>query len=135
MDSGTLPILVYDGDCGFCTRWVTVLQRRMRAFPNAQPWQRLDLTALGLTEPQVREAVQWVGRDGTQRSGARVASELLRYQPSRTLRVLGALCDTAVVRPVAAVLYRWVAAHRYQLPGGTAACHVEAPHPEPTADA
>lgn len=122
MRPSNLPILVYDGDCGFCTRTVTVLRRRLPAFPNAQPWQELNLTALGLTEPQVREAVQFVGHNGVHRSGAEVASQLLHYQPSRSLRMLGSLCDSFVVRPVLAALYRWVAAHRDELPGGTAAC-------------
>jgi hypothetical protein len=112
---------------------VNLLRKRLPAFPNAQPWQRLNLAALGLTESQVRDAVQWVGQDGTHRSGARVASELLRYQPSRMLRALGTLCGTAPVQAVAAVLYRWVAAHRHQLPGGTAMCSID-DRPAPPSD-
>ncbi|WP_345630205.1 thiol-disulfide oxidoreductase DCC family protein [Rugosimonospora acidiphila] len=124
VDSSGFPLLVYDGDCAFCTRSVNLLRKRLPAFPQAQPWQQLDLAALGLTEQEVQDAVQWVDH-GVHSSGGRVASELLRYQPNRALRMLGALCDTPPVRSVIAVVYRWVAAHRHQMPGGTAACAIQ----------
>ena len=53
-------LLVYDGDCGFCT-WVA--KRGERVLPakvTIIPWQKADLAALGLSVQAVRDAVQWV---------------------------------------------------------------------------
>lgn len=60
--------------------------------------------------------MQWLGPGGVRRVGGAVAAELLWYQPNRALRLLGRLCETAVARPLIAVAYRWVAAHRERLP-------------------
>ncbi len=57
--SDGLPLLVYDGDCGFCTRTVE-LALRMKVACRAVPWQQADLAALGLTEAEVTEKVWWV---------------------------------------------------------------------------
>ena len=129
--SGRNPaILVYDGDCGFCSRSVNWLRAVLPAFPRAEPWQAVDLAALGLSRAEVDEAVQWVGPDGYRAAGARAFAALLRYQPHAGLRLLGRVGDARTVRPVVAAAYRWVAAHRYRLPGGTPACAVRPASPQ-----
>ena len=57
----TGAVLVFDGDCGFCTTSVTWLSDR---FPGAfaiAPYQRVDLDSLGLTARECDEKVQWIG--------------------------------------------------------------------------
>ena len=57
----TGALLVFDGDCGFCTTSVRWFERR---FPDAfatSPYQFLDLDALGLTAAQCDAKVQWIG--------------------------------------------------------------------------
>ena len=68
MAARTRPVLVYDGDCAFCTSCARVLER---IGPDAEivAWQLTDLVALGMTEEQAAAAVQWVEADGTVRSG------------------------------------------------------------------
>jgi predicted DCC family thiol-disulfide oxidoreductase YuxK len=129
MPERTSPILVYDGDCGFCTSSVQWLRAALPAFPAARPWQVLDLAALGLTRAEADAAVQWVAADGTRLAGARAFAALLREQPVAVLRLLGRLCDARPVRPLAAGVYRIVAANRHRLPGGTPACSVRPPAP------
>ena len=70
------PVLVYDGDCAFCTRCVRVLER---IGPDAEivAWQFTDLTELGVTEEQATDAVQWVQIDGTVRSGHEAIAAML----------------------------------------------------------
>jgi predicted DCC family thiol-disulfide oxidoreductase YuxK len=75
-------------------------------------------------------AVQWVAADGTRLAGARAFAALLRDQPVATLRLLGRLCDARPVRPMAAAVYRIIAANRHRLPGGTPACAVRPPGPD-----
>jgi predicted DCC family thiol-disulfide oxidoreductase YuxK len=116
-------VLVFDGDCGFCTtsarfvaRWV------IRGRPTTvAPWQRLDVAALGLTPERCRAAVQWVGADAQVLSGhAAIAAALRAGHPA--WRPLGTLLVAPGFSWVAGHLYSWVAAHRYALPGGTPAC-------------
>ncbi|NHA70097.1 thiol-disulfide oxidoreductase DCC family protein [Phycicoccus flavus] len=123
------PVLVFDGDCGFCTTSAGLLERRVRGSSRfaVLPWQRLDLDAYGLTEGQCTEAVQWVAADGRVSSAQdAIARCLLAGAP--WARLVGALLLAPGVNAVAGVVYRWVAANRYRLPGGTPACAVT-PHP------
>ena len=41
-------MVIYDADCGFCTRSAEFLGRRSAC--EISPWQSLDLAAVGLTE-------------------------------------------------------------------------------------
>ena len=46
------PVLVFDGDCAFCSTSARFVSERLRRSPAdyaVEPWQRLDLDALGLT--------------------------------------------------------------------------------------
>jgi predicted DCC family thiol-disulfide oxidoreductase YuxK len=127
MAERTSPILVYDGDCGFCTSCVQWLRGTLPIFPAARPWQLLDLANLGLTRAEAEAAVHWVAADGTRLAGARAFAALLRDQPIPALRLLGRLCDARPVRPLAVAVYRIIAANRHRLPGGTPACAVRPP--------
>ena len=127
----SLPILVFDGDCGFCTtsarflvRWVVRRHRHSAgpsSEPSVQPWQRLDLAELGLTPDQCRTAVQWVGKDGQVASGHEAIAEVLRAGHP-LWRPVGALMVAPGLSRLAGCLYSWISDHRYALPGGTPAC-------------
>ena len=122
------PTLVYDADFGFCTRSVQFVQRWVdrRDRYDVRRWQSLDLAAVGLTAQDCDEAAQFVTADGEVRSGHRaIASAATHGAPG--WRPVGALLMAPGVSWVAARAYRWVADHRHQLPGGTAACAVPRP--------
>jgi predicted DCC family thiol-disulfide oxidoreductase YuxK len=117
------PVLLYDGDCAFCTRCAGLLER---IGPEAEivPWQFADLAELGVTEDQATEAVQWVGSDGTVRSGHEAIAAALSGA-GWFWRALGRALVLPGVSWVAARTYRLVADNRYRLPGGTPACAVD----------
>lgn len=114
------PVLVFDGDCAFCTKCAHAIER---IDPEAEvvPWQFADLGDLGLTAEQATEAVRWVEVDGTVRSGHEaIAASLIAAAgiwklAGRTLLLPG-------ISSLAAAVYRLVARNRYRLPGGTPAC-------------
>lgn len=121
-------LLIFDGDCGFCTtsarflsRWVDRHQRY-----EVQPWQQLDLDALGVTEADCIEAAQFVRRDGSVVAGHLAIAEGLKHG-APAWRPLGHLISLPGVSWVAARAYTWVADHRYALPGGTPACAPKLP--------
>ncbi len=124
MASDGRPLLVYDGDCAFCTRVVDLAVRRMGVDCRAVAWQQADLAALGLTEEQVTEKVWWVEPDGTKVSGHRAVAAALRHG-GPAVRPVGRLLDAPSLAPVASAGYDLVARNRHRLPGGTAACGID----------
>ena len=116
-------VLVFDGDCGFCTASARFIERRIPTRARIVPWQRLDLGEIGLTAEQCVEAVQWVGADGRRGAGPVAVGYLLRASTG-AWKPLGWLLLLPPVRWLAWPVYRWIARHRHQLPGGTPACAV-----------
>jgi predicted DCC family thiol-disulfide oxidoreductase YuxK len=114
------PVLVYDGDCGFCTTCARFLER---IGPDAEivAWQLTDLAELGVTEERAADAVQWVAVDGTVRSGHEAIAAVLS-SAGRIWRLAGRLIVLPGVSWLAARAYRLAADNRYRLPGGTPAC-------------
>jgi predicted DCC family thiol-disulfide oxidoreductase YuxK len=116
------PVLVFDGDCAFCTSSAHLLER---IGPEAEivAWQLADLDELEITAAQATEAVQWVEADGTVRSGHEAITAALRAA-GWPWRLAGRLITLPGISTLAAVTYRWIARNRYRLPGGTPACAV-----------
>ncbi len=119
--------LVYDADCGFCTRSANWLAARGTVA--IQPWQAVaDLGEIGLTEQLVTEAAYWVENERPVGRGAEaIGRALIARGGGATL--LGRLILGRPVAPLAARVYAVVARYRYALPGGTDACRV--PQHEP----
>jgi predicted DCC family thiol-disulfide oxidoreductase YuxK len=114
------PVLVYDGDCGFCTSSAHFLER-IGADAEIVAWQLTDLAELGITEEQAADAVQWVGADGTVRSGHEAIGAVLS-SAGRIWRIAGRLIVLPGISWPAARAYRLIADNRYLLPCGTPAC-------------
>jgi len=118
------PVLVYDGDCAFCSTSARFAARGLRRSPAdyaIEPWQRLDLAALGLTAAECDAAVRWVSADGIPDAGHVAIARALRA--SRWgVRPAGVVLLAPGIRWGAARVYTWVSANRHRLPGGTPAC-------------
>jgi predicted DCC family thiol-disulfide oxidoreductase YuxK len=124
MSSRGQPVLVFDGDCAFCTKSARVLER---IGPDAAivAWQLTDLAELGITEDQASDSVQWVEVDGTVRSGHEAIAAALSTA-GWIWKLIGRILLLPGISWIAAKAYRWVANNRYRLPGGTPACAVAA---------
>jgi predicted DCC family thiol-disulfide oxidoreductase YuxK len=119
-------VLIFDGDCGFCTTWVNILRDRLPWFPEAQPWQWADLDTLGLTPDDVRDFA-WYVTPKHSYAGAMCFAALLRAQPRIGLRFAGHLLATPPFSIVAGLGYNFIARYRHILPGGTPACALPRP--------
>lgn len=115
------PIFVYDGDCAFCTRCASFVERRIPTAARVVPWQFADLPALGLTVDECEEAVQWIGPDGVRAAGPDAIGHLLGSS-NLGWRLVGRAVRSRAVSAAAWPAYRWVARNRHRLPGGTPAC-------------
>lgn len=121
-----LPLLVFDGDCAFCTTRVDRLRDRLPVFPEAVPWQWADLDELGLTREDVRDFA-WLLTRRRSYAGATAFAELLKLQPIPALRFAGHLLRFPPIAIVAALGYNVLARYRHVLPGGTPACALPRP--------
>lgn len=119
--------LVFDGNCGFCTRSRNLLikldrRHRMSTVPLQQPGVP---ERVGVSREELGKSVYWVADDGTRCSGAEAVNAALSAAvgstiPLRVYRLPG-------VRRAQDAAYRWVAANRHRLPGTTPWC---GSHPE-----
>ena len=129
------PLLIFDGDCGFCTSassWLADrLARRDGLDAVLAPWQLIDLTAVGTTTERAQRELLWVTPSGEIFGGVQAFAQWLRY-PGRWTRVAGTALTLPGIRAVAAGIYRLVARNRHRMPGGTPACAL--PHPVRRAD-
>jgi predicted DCC family thiol-disulfide oxidoreductase YuxK len=114
------PVLVYDGDCAFCTSCARVLER---IGPEAEivAWQLTDLAELGITEEQASDAVQWLQSDGTVRSGHDAIAAVLSTAGG-IWRIVARVILLPGISWMAAKAYQLVADNRSRLPGSTPAC-------------
>ncbi|MER5639871.1 DUF393 domain-containing protein [Kitasatospora sp. NPDC002227] len=128
------PVLVFDGDCGFCTTCVRFGERYLRATLasggwEAVPFQFADLDALDalaggrglVTWERALTEVLWVTPNGEVHGGAQAVARLL-LRTGGAWAYLGAVLTLPPVRPLAGAVYRLVSKYRHRMPGGTAAC-------------
>jgi predicted DCC family thiol-disulfide oxidoreductase YuxK len=119
-------MLVYDGDCAFCTTSARWIAARLPANAAVQPWQALDLRDLGLTTRDVQTAAYWVDRDGGTHRGYRAVARSL-VAAGGAWGLVGRLLLVPPISWLAAIGYELVARNRGHLPGATDACKLPAP--------
>lgn len=120
------PLLVFDGDCGFCTRSARWIQRRLPDGVRVEPWQLLNLDELGLTVDDVTGAAWWLSP--TQPRPAR-GHEAIGWALAAAGGVWGAVGRLIVRRPgswLARPVYAVIARNRHRMPGGVPACQTTA---------
>lgn len=126
-------LLIYDGDCGFCLKSAQLAQQWSNGRITITPWQNIPdtLQDLGLTAADGMEQVWFVDENGRLTGGAEAVNAVLRLvwwaRPFTYLYYL------PLMPQLQGKLYRWVAANRTRLPGGTPQCQPPIRHsPLPT---
>ncbi|MGY6501367.1 MAG: thiol-disulfide oxidoreductase DCC family protein [Acidimicrobiales bacterium] len=120
-------MLIFDGDCGFCTTSAMWIQRRLPDDVPVVSWQSIDdLGALGLTLDDVTAKAWWIPASGQPRGGHLAVGDALRAA-RWPWRALGYVVLTPPFRWLAVPAYALVARYRYRLPGATDACRIDAP--------
>jgi predicted DCC family thiol-disulfide oxidoreductase YuxK len=117
-------VLLYDGDCGFCTsaaRWLKRLGCTLEPVPY-QFWPHLE--EHGISPEQASGSLHVV--DGPRVYVAHEAVAHALESSAAPLHPIGRLVRSRPVAPIAAAAYHWVTEHRDRLPGGTPACALPA---------
>ncbi len=116
--------LIYDPDCGFCTRSAVWLARRRPERVRTQPGlAAAERDGLGLTDADLSQRAYWVDASGALSGGSRAIAAALVARGGLSLP-LGRLIASPFVAPASEAVYRWVAEHRQLMPGSTDACAV-----------
>ncbi len=119
-------VLVFDGDCGFCTAAAAWVARRWRVPARTEPYQDLGpggLAAMGLRPAQAAARAWWVEPGRPPVGGHLAVAAALAAAPG-AWGALGRAAGHAPLRWAGAALYPVVARYRHHLPGSTPACRV-----------
>ncbi len=120
-------MLIFDGDCGFCTTTANWIERRLPAGTEVVPWQFVDdLGAHGLSPEKANAQAWWIDPEGRLHGGHRAIGRAL-IATGGFWRVLGHISIVPPVSWVGAVVYRVIARYRHRMPGGTPACRINQP--------
>ena len=105
-------MLVYDGNCGFCTRWAhrisAIIGDRVEFAPSQEVGHRFPQ----IPPEQFENAVQWIGPDGEVYSGAKAALRVLAFSGPAGRLLWWAYRRLPGFAGAAEVAYRWVARNR-----------------------
>ena len=129
-----MVLLIFDGDCGFCTTSAGWIEHRLPDDVRVAPWQILELAEYGLTEADVTTAAYWVDSDGiTHRGHLGIGRSLIAA--GGVWAVPGHLIVRPPVSWIAKPVYAWVAKNRHRMPGASEACRVDLSSPAGEAEA
>ena len=120
------PLLIYDGNCSFCTSSASWVAARWRGRARAVAWQTLapdQLAARALTSDDVRSAAWWIDEAGHRVRGHVAIAEALKAG-SGWPALAGRVLLVPPFRWIAAAVYPLIARWRHRLPGGTPACRI-----------
>lgn len=113
---GAYGLLIFDGECGFCRRWVRHMTTWFAKHPTPIAWQQANLGELGLTSEQCNAAVQFVGADLKIWSGSDAAARVL-IVAGMPFNIAGLIMLAPGIRSIAQWAYRWVANNRRRFKG------------------
>lgn len=105
------PLMVYDGDCNFCRRWITRWQVITGDRVDYAPFQEVACQFSEVPKEVFEEAVQFVEPNGDVHGGAEAVFHSLTYAPSKRW-TLWTYERVPGVAPITEWLYRFVARHR-----------------------
>lgn len=115
------PLLIFDGDCGFCTTTSNYIAKRSKNSIEISPWQFTDFTNLPVTAEQCADQVYFLV-EGVPYGGHEAFAMLLKTQKNFLLKAAGSVLMWKALRFITKPAYRLTAKYRHKLPGGTPAC-------------
>lgn len=75
------PLLIFDGDCGFCRKWISRWQRLTGDRVNYAPYQEVGSRFPQIPQAHFEHSVQLVQPDGSVLSGAHAVFSALAARP------------------------------------------------------
>jgi predicted DCC family thiol-disulfide oxidoreductase YuxK len=116
------PVLIFDGDCGFCTRSAHWIGARLDD-ATITPYQSIEIADYGLDINDVTSAVYFVDEHGATYRGHLAIGRAL-IAAGGFWSVVGWLLVTPPIAWIAKPIYALIARNRSKLPGGSDACEL-----------
>ena len=110
----TKPLMIFDGDCGFCRHWIERWRRRTGDRIDYAPYQQVADKFPGIACDEFMNAVQLIEPCGARYSGAQAAFCLL-YHTQHWDWVWWLYAHVPLVAPLMNVGYRFIASHRNEV--------------------
>ena len=109
--AGPLPLLIYDGDCGFCVYWARYWQRLTGNRVEYRPYQDVAAQFPDIPANEFRRAVQFIAPDGRRTDAAEASFLALSHARGKGywLTLYRGVPGFAAVAELA---YAFIAAHR-----------------------
>lgn len=115
-------LIIYDGDCGFCTTSVRKLRGMLgKKAPSAATFQSLQLDLFGLSIAEVQIELKYVDTNGQIWGGASAFRRVF-YDAKGIWRLISTFMSLPLVKQSSVVIYRKIAKNRAKMPGATATC-------------
>ncbi len=105
------PLIIFDGDCGFCRRWIRRWQERVRGAVDFEPYQTAATRYPQVPVERFEHWMHFVDENGRFFSGAEAAFRLFERMP-RAGRLLEAYRHVPGFKFLAEGAYNLVARHR-----------------------
>jgi len=105
------PVLIYDGECGFCVYWAKYWQRLTGGTVDYRPYQEAATDYPAIPLWAFRNAVQYVAPDGRRAQGAEASFLVLSHAPGKRLW-LWLYRNLPGFAPISERAYGFIAAHR-----------------------
>jgi predicted DCC family thiol-disulfide oxidoreductase YuxK len=107
----TRPLLIYDGDCGFCVYSARYWEKLTGDRVEYRPYQEVAADYPDITEAEFQRAVQYVAPDGHRASAAEASFLTLSHAPGKKFW-LALYRHLPGFAPVSEWVYAFIAAHR-----------------------
>jgi predicted DCC family thiol-disulfide oxidoreductase YuxK len=130
----TRPVVLYDGNCAFCRRWIERLRRwdRNDSLDTLPAAERHELAGLPpIDDASLDRAMHLVTPDGRVHAGGRAVAEVARYLPMG--RLVHRILHLPGISGLLDAGYRAVAARRHRPSCGSPDCRFPARPPAPPA--
>ena len=115
--------VIYDGDCGFCTKSANFGKKRTKKNVEYVTSQSIeDLTIYGLTQDDVSKRVYWVDEKRVV-GGSRAVIRAMR-QMKLPYQILGMILSVPGLWCLMEPIYNYVAKNRHKLPGSSDSCEI-----------
>lgn len=106
------PLLIYDGECRFCCRWIEAWKAITGDRVRYASSQAVGSEYPEITPEEFSSAVQWIGSDGSRAAGAKAVCLALATSVWYGRLALWAYRHLPGVAPLTESAYRLVAGHR-----------------------
>jgi predicted DCC family thiol-disulfide oxidoreductase YuxK len=117
-------ILLFDGDCAFCSSSIRLIMRVIKKHPEIKPYQWIDLTNYGISKEECTKSIQFYKSESKRFSGAQAFAQFLILS-NYPWKILGFTLELPLIKGISKLLYGVVARNRYRLPGGTPECKLK----------